>query len=347
MKIFIPVVGQFTNVGDIIHRRVLLSWIQNKGELHVFVGNAPDSFIKSLQLYDSSHIYRNLIKWLWAIIKSFGQKSVFIFNPGEINLRRQRLIGELALIPFILMIKISRGKLLRIGIAAKKTQTSLKWLWKIIFRFSNKIYWRTYTSKEYFKLGTVIPDLAFYDEDIKENKKKNNHITISMRFDCPYPVKKWFEVIKNTAKRNKVDIIVVSQVRMDNDRSINVANDLNAKLILWQDEKTHFEQEEIVRAIYKNSEIIISDRLHVLIAGATEGAIPCVLLTNDSRKVSEHFSVVNINNISKLVNKEKTEEELTDFLQKQFARKEEIQTKIKQAKIRLEEVRKEVLDLLS
>ena len=49
-NVFVPLVGQYSNIGDIILRRPLARWIQNCGRLHVYTGNAPDGYIEGLQL---------------------------------------------------------------------------------------------------------------------------------------------------------------------------------------------------------------------------------------------------------------------------------------------------------
>src|SRR5699024_8308818 len=143
MKIFIPVAGQFTNIGDTLHRKILISWLKKESvQLHVFVGKAPQSFIEALGLRDSDIIYTNYFKWAFYMLgNSIKEKTGFFFNPGELTMSTKRLILELGLIPFHLFIKLRKGKVIRVGVAAKSDiNIRFKSLWDKILSLSNKIY---------------------------------------------------------------------------------------------------------------------------------------------------------------------------------------------------------------
>ncbi len=349
--IFIPVVGQFTNVGDVMHRKELISWLKNRAILHVYVGGAPKSFVNSLELEESAIAYTSITKWLLAIIKHLHRKPSFIFNPGEINLRNKRLIGEIGLIPFTLLIRMFGGKVIRVGIAAKQNKTKLKFLWKCIFRISNKIYWRTLSSHHYFKIGKVIPDLAFAQkanqfQNSTQQLPERSLLTISMRFDRPTPSEKWYKAIRNVADFSQLDICVISQVRMDNNRTKQIANYFGVNPILWKEEDTHKTQETIVREKYSKSKILVSDRLHVLIAGATEMALPCVILTTNSTKINDHFDVIDYGRIS-INENESSLDELITFLKNQLVRERELTQKTDKAFAQISKVSEDLKEYLN
>ncbi len=348
MKLFIPLVGEFANVGDVMHRRQLLSWFNGCCQLHVYVGNAPESFIQSLKLAPDTVVYKSLFRWLFCLLFSLGHGTSFIFNPGEINYRARRLMGEFLLLPFTALIRLFGGKVFRIGIAAKSNKASAKWIWRLIFKLSSKIYWRTSASRDYIGFGYVIPDLAFAEASTKKQGDENTQqkfLTISMRVDRPFPSDNWFTAILEVAKILNLNIVVVSQVWYDNERTELIANRLQAKAIIWPHNIIHSDQEEVVRDVYAKSALVISDRLHVLIAGVTEFASPAVILTSGAPKVEDHFSAIGYSQIS--INDMDVEtKELVEFLLKQTARKTDLVSAVKKAQSNLLNIKNEVLTLL-
>jgi hypothetical protein len=348
MKIFVPVVGQFTNVGDVLHRRELLSWLKDVGELHIYLGNAPKSFIEGLKLDSNAILYTSLKKWLWMIFCSGYKKTTFVFNPGEIRLGRRRLIGEIALFPIQLLVRLKRGEVLRVGIAAMSNSSkNFLWLWKFLFMPATQIYWRTFHSKEMFNRGKVIPDLAFYDiaeTNFSDSTRKD--LTISMRADCTLPSEKWFNAISEFSKDFNLNINVVSQVRMDNTSTVEIARKLNARSVVWPDETSHFEQEKILTEIYLKTKLVLSDRLHVLIAAYSKGAIPANILSVPSQKVQHHFSVLNLNNIS-IVESEYDHKGLYLFLEEKIKGGKFFEDNLLKSKKMLEDVRLEILESIT
>lgn len=317
MKVFIPVVGQVINIGDTLHRKILLSWLRgNAVELHLYVGKAPESFVEALDLDESDKVYTSLGEWLYAIIfQDFLKRKFFVFNPGEITFSSVRLIKEISLLPFYLYIKATGGKILRIGVAAQSDiKIEKKWLWKSLISLSNKIYWRTIRSAQLFNKGEVIPDLAFYKIDEHVDFATKNVLVISLRGDRKFPTQKWFDAIKEFQTDNDLEPVVVSQVKIDNERTVKIAEKLNARFYIWDNERSHNDQEKIVNEVYRRSKIAISDRLHVLIAAFTKGVIPTVVSVEPSDKVQDHFDVLPLHNIS-VLESEVSKKGIVQFLQ--------------------------------
>jgi len=344
-NIFVPVVGQFTNVGDAMHRRELLSWLKEVGTLHVYVGSAPKVFVDALDLPNTAKIYTNLFGWLWKLMWSPFGKTHFVFNPGEITVGVKRLLFECLLLPFEWGVKMKRGKVLRVGIAAVSNAViNYRSLWRFVLKQSDKIYWRTNDSKKMFGFGEVIPDLAFFTPKFKPGTDKRNILVVSMRGDRPEPGSNWIAAVKEFAIRKNFQIAIVSQVRMDNDRGSYLAEQFGATTYLWDDKVGHVEQEKIVREVYRKTQLVISDRLHVLIAAITDGALPSVILTRPSDKIKDHFDVVEIEGISSMSDVEK---DLVDFLNNQLVREKEIYSKVRDAQYRLGIAKKEIISILS
>lgn len=348
-RIFIPIVGEFSNIGDIMHRNELLKWLKPCGNLHVYVGKAPEDFIQGLEVPTDTVIYTSAIRWLFALLFSPINKTHFVFNSGELTMRNRRLFLEIILFPFLLSTKLKGGKILRVGVAAaSNVRVDFKSLWRWIFGFSTLIMWRTNTSKEFFGLGEVIPDLAFAGKgtlnyDCSEQIETRKNLVISMRWDRPYPNNDWLKAVKDFAYNRDLKIWVASQVRKDNPTCVRLANDLKGESVLWEDDVFHLDQGEHLRRIYKDSLLTISDRLHVLIAAVTEGALPSVILTQPSDKVQHHFDVLGLTGIA--VNRIDYFE-IMDYLEHQILRCDEVFDKLVKGQQALEEAKRKVQQLL-
>jgi polysaccharide pyruvyl transferase WcaK-like protein len=161
-----------------------------------------------------------------------------------------------------------------------------------------------------------------------------------MRGDRQLPSQKWFEAVKEFQKRNNLQIAVVSQVKIDNDRSKEIATKLEGEYYIWENQYSHNEQEEIVNEIYRKSKISISDRLHVLIAAYTKGVVPTDISVVESNKVQNHFDVLPLEKVSVFESK-LSKEEIIDFLQSKLDKGFD-ETKMHNVFSRLNKVKKEL-----
>lgn len=343
-KIFIPVVGQFINIGDVLHRRELLSWLKDEGELHVYVGKAPKSFIDGLQLNSNAILYISLTSWMIQVLISKYKKTYFVFNPGEIRLEKRRLLREILLFPLLCLVRLKKGKVLRVGIAVMSESVNKNiGIWKIVFKTTNKIFWRTFDSEKRFNRGEVIPDLAFYDVDEKSiNNTNRNFLTITMRGNHPEPCEKWYDIIKGIAIKFSLEIITVSQVRTDNESALKISKKLDAKSFIWHNKYSHNEQEKIVNDLYKKSLIIVSDRLHALILAYSRGALPINLLTINKEKIQHHFDVIGIKKVNYIINEDTKVNFLLKEVEKMVDEREFYLERLLLAKERLQNLKEEV-----
>src|SRR5690606_35871010 len=142
--------------------------------------------------------------------------------------------------------------------------------WKYILSLTSEIYWRTIDSKERFGLGKVIPDLGFaeskYIDKREPSKNSRNLLVLSMRADRRMPGDGWISGIREVAKKTGLTICVLSKVKMDNERTVELGKILSGDTVVWDDSFNHIEQEDRVREVYSRAKIVVSDRLHVLIA---------------------------------------------------------------------------------
>jgi hypothetical protein len=79
--------------------------------------------------------------------------------------------------------------------------------------------------------------------------------------------------------------------------SQSLARDFDAQLLDW-DGLSHDVQETRLREAYQTANVVISNRLHVLVAAYTHGAVPVGLLTDESDKIERHFRAAGVRDIS-------------------------------------------------
>lgn len=96
---------------------------------------------------------------------------------------------------------------------------------------------------------------------------------MTQRFDRPYPDETWIREVTNLAKVTSRRIVTFAQVARDAPRAIRLAADLGGQYDAGPS-FSHAILDTHVRALYRRSLIVISDRAHGLIIGATEGAYP-------------------------------------------------------------------------
>jgi hypothetical protein len=352
MTIFITLVGQFYNIGDILHRRVLLNWLKNKNyDVHVYVGNAPTSFIQSLKFDDDVVVYKNSYSFLYKIVLTFFKKKIFLFNPGEFRIGLKRLSIEFFILPFLLLFKLFNGKVIRVGIGSNKNYIRNNiyiYMYKFLLNFSDKVYFRTNNDIIFNKKGFVIPDLAFYDYRLNsiKNSSIKSFLVISLRIDTELPNDNWFNAINKFANDYNLKIIIISQVKADNPMTLNLANIFQAKFFIWSEEISHMEQESILNNIYLNTSIVISDRLHVLILAMISGAKPINLTANITKKIDRHFSVINIEKISFNI-QNLSEQQIYKILLNLYSDNIDYNFLLNKSKLRLDNLKNNLIDFIN
>jgi len=287
--VFINPSGQRTNLGDSVLRRAFLDQLRHRAALHVYTGTHP-SYVSGLGLRPEDVVYRSRVRWMLAAVRHAGKNFVFAMNPGEIVEDRRYWFTFAWQLPLIVLAKASRGASLASGIAVRELASRPDRRVRFLLRRCDVVEWRDPRSRQRYGIGTVIPDWAFAaggpaHADADETRPL---LAVSMRGDRRFPSDRWLEAIEAFARRLGASIIVVSQVVGDNGRSRAIARSLGAQVLLWE-AGGHLEHEHAVRAVYRRSAAVVSDRIHALIIGVTEGATPIGFTVEGTEKVARTF----------------------------------------------------------
>lgn len=142
--------------------------------------------------------------------------------------------------------------------------------------------------------GEVTPDWAFAlgadDEVLLDTNHPRRYLAIAIRQGLSHaardkPTASWVEAVGALAQEFDLEPIVVAQIERDGPLAEELAGRLGCESLIWPDDN-HARQEQRLRAVYRDSEIVLSDRLHAVVIAATEGAVPIALSTGPMDKVT-------------------------------------------------------------
>lgn len=294
-EVFVLATGQDDNIGDVVLRREYLDRLRGIGRLHLFVGSSSADFLDGLRIHESDELYVSLRQWHSAAWSALARGGVwFVDKPGELQLDSRTVNRQLKLLPLVLAIRLRRGQVLRLGMAVRAVDTKYLKRLRPLFRLSTRVCWRDTTTGSAFGFGDVGPDWAFAWDGSGPDalNAQRADIAISYRGDREPPADALLDSLAALAADGMRRIVVVTQVRRDEPRSVDLAARLGAELIPWPPERTLADHEEVLRDVYRASALVVSDRLHVLIVGMTEGAVPLCVTDGGESKVERHFSAV-------------------------------------------------------
>ncbi|MGX5680884.1 polysaccharide pyruvyl transferase family protein [Schumannella luteola] len=290
--IFVPGIGQYDNIGDILLRRPLLDRLRRVGPLHVYLGAAPRGYEDGLKLHSSDVVYRSFARWYGALlVHALRGDAHYVFKPGEIQLTFLGLKEHVGMLPALAVVRARGGRILRIGVGARGASRVPAALMRPSIALSHLSVWRD-RDTEALLGGETMPDLAF-SEAPDTGSAKRGMLGVSLRGDRPEPTDEWMAAVREIATRNGLDLVVVTQVARDRDRSAALAAAWGADEIPWTDDD-HAAQEERLRSLYRRAHGVVSDRLHVLIASLTEGAVPIAVVPASNTKIARHFDAAGI-----------------------------------------------------
>lgn len=300
-RTFVSLTGPAGNIGDALIRRAQLDWARGTSdELVVYTGDAPDAWLHQLGVPDDAVVLRSkksIGRWLRMLLTAPARPALF-FEAGEVPLDRGNALRELVFLAETLIVRAKGGVVVRPprGIRAP-TQPSM-WLHRRGAHLSQFALWRDATSARLADGDRVVPDIGFA-AGIREGNPgpTRREIVVSLRGLRPHPGPEWIEALRRTAAAEDLDIRTVVQVREDEERSRELAAQLGGHFDPWGDADP-VSQEHRLRERYSRARLVVSDRMHVLVLGALEGAAPMELVPAPTGKISAAFAAIGLDGIS-------------------------------------------------
>lgn len=302
-KIFAEVVGQSENIGDSILRRSYLDALRAVGDLHLLVGQHA-GYISGLRLDPRDVCYEKRRQWLRPLLGCLvkGQRVCIAPNSGEtvISLLRPKKTWWL-----MLLNRLVGGRNIFCGVGLRNIDSpSLPFADRIMSKCYLLVFdyvsWRDhYSRKSVEGVGEIAPDWAFAegqsDALLARPDISRGYVAISLRGDRPFPNTMWLIAIKDFSLARGLELIAVAQVARDVKHTARIAELLGCRHVDWSDAALgNFAREKVVRDIYRKSAMVVSDRLHALILGLTEGAVPLGFPVRSAEKCDRALATVGI-----------------------------------------------------
>ncbi|WP_430334170.1 hypothetical protein [Rhodococcus sp. ACT016] len=205
----------------------------------------------------------------------------------------------LTLAVLILWTRIRGGKGVWVGAGVPRQggRKLLAWPYVLVASLCEYVRFRDSESRSVVAAaGGVAPDWAFaLGTATSEWKPRGDRslLAVVIRGDRERPSAEWISWIKATADLHGLAPIVVVQVRRDAAMADWLAGEIGGSVSAWVD-GDHWARETEVRRIYAESALVVGDRLHGLIVGATEGALPLGWVETSKGKVRLHFDTVGL-----------------------------------------------------
>lgn len=282
--------GQFDNIGDSALRRAYAQALTERGHVVMWGGNHP-GYNAGLGGVDGAELEQSYLRWLRSLYADVlaGRADVAL-NAGQFGISKEFAKRLSTIVPALVLNRVRGGGNLWLG-AASTPRWGRTRLIRALARLATQVSWRDEASSRTIYPAPVMPDWAFSLEPGGRPAGRRGRLAVSLRGDRPAPSERWIAAVGGLAARLALRPTVVVQVARDEDRAAELAASLGADLVSWGS-GDHAEQESRVRTVYRDSRVILSDRLHALIIGMTEGAVPLGWCEHTNDKVARHFDVI-------------------------------------------------------
>lgn len=340
-RTFVSLTGPAGNIGDALIRRETLAWARRtSGQLVAYTGDAPDVWLTQLGLpADAAIVLRgkaSVPRWLRLLILA-PRHPVLVFEAGEIPLDRGNELRELVFLAETLIVRLKGGVVVRPPRGIRAPSWPALGIHRLAARLSQVTLWRDEATLTTARCGRLAPDIGFSaGRRAGAPWSERTELLVSLRGARPLPDEAWVAAVRGAAEHSGLRIRTVVQVREDEDRSRELARLLGGEFDAWGDTDPR-EQEECLRQRYDAAQLVISDRMHVLVLAALSGAIPVELVPAPTRKIAEAFAAVGLEGVS-LDAATSDEERMRSALVPTSSRAAEVSDRVRTAEAVLESI---------
>ncbi|ROZ85958.1 polysaccharide pyruvyl transferase family protein [Gordonia sp. OPL2] len=298
--IFVSISAADGNIGDVVIRRECLAMLSARypdARLCVYVGHMSEDYIASVltdtpdaqTIADPIHFVRTLAA---SVVSS--HRTVFVVAPGPAFLGQSigRRLKHLLLAAFAGVINVRGGTVLVLGRAVVGGSRFDLGVERALCRAATRYTTRDVrTERRLGRRARLVPDLAFRRAKVTHGGTGSGTLIVSVRGDRELPA--WFaSAIQSVASQANLQIVVATQVKSDAAANARLARRLGADHIEWKRGVSHREQETALVAAYAHGAVCVTDRLHVAILAAREGAIPVVYQSSGDTKLTDALAWV-------------------------------------------------------
>ncbi len=289
--IFVNPTGQSDNLGDSVLRRPFLDYLRTLGPLTILVSDSDD-YASALGLRAEDRIVRSKPRWfLDALVGVLVRRGVFAVNAGEIVTGNRYAVRAAWQIIIAQAARMGNGTTLIAGAGIRDSSVPPPRLLRRLARLADFCAWRDGATSRAVGSGGQMPDWAFATgaSEAQSDEVGRDLLALTFRGDRDALDDDWVRRIASWASARGLSIVVVVQVRRDEESARRIAHALGASVTGWPVTRNHAEHEAVLRDVYRRSAAVISDRIHALIIGMTEGAVPIAFSANSVSKARRVF----------------------------------------------------------
>jgi hypothetical protein len=293
--VFASLVAQHENLGDVALRQQMVSSTRSLGRLNLLVSNCPSDYLKSLKLPRDSLLIKSRMKWSGRLLyQSLRRASTLVYSPGPQLLEdRPRVIAnELIRIAVTCVLRLLGARVIRLGRSFESQGRAMLTLVRLHTRMLTVAINRDSRLNPGLANCHVLPDLVLRGGDSEPNFT-GRHLAVSIRFDRRFDVDGFARDLRSLADRTGLMPLVVSQVTFDVCRNQDLADRLGARHVGATGGVR--QRMNAVSEAYRDSGVVLSDRLHALIMGLTHGAVPWTLNTGNPQKLKAALNEIGLN----------------------------------------------------
>ncbi|MBY6707823.1 hypothetical protein HQ308_13530 [Rhodococcus sp. BP-241] len=296
-RVFVWATGQDDNIGDVVLRRRLLACLDvPRSSIDLYVGVNSDGYASSL-ITEIRHaevrLHRRKSGWVIAMMRAAcTRRVIMVANPGEIWLDGSTLLSHSLLLAPQWWVRVRGGDVVRAGVALRQTRGVIPSIVVALLRLSQRSVslssWRDTSTGPRMGAGAVVPDWAFSPGPTAVDGDRRV-VMVTFRSDRAPLDDAECRALRRYADRTGQRLEVFVQVRHDSAAMAELAGRLGADLVPWPDSRDHAEQERLLRDHFRAASLVISDRIHALIMGSGEGALPAGVHDPSDHKIRRHF----------------------------------------------------------
>lgn len=344
MRVLVSAVGQHDNVGDTVLRRGLLDALRTIAPLRVYVGGKPEGYLDGLGLGPDDIAVRDGAEWRSTVSRQLlAGRAVYAFDTGETELQAAFARRYARIAPLLLANRLRGGVAVQLGVGVREA-TGWRHPIAAVLRLCDAVTWRDETSRRIMGIGSVAPDWAFAlgspGEVLHDAGRPRPLLAIAFRQSLSHaardkPDDEWAAAVRRLGDQLGLQPVVAAQIARDNSLAEELAERLGCAAVPWLDDN-HARQEQRLRAIYRDSAVIMTDRLHAAVIGVTEGAVPIALSTGPMDKTARTLEGAGI--IGTSVARDLRDEAATlTVMRDGLARRPQIMTAVIDARRRLDD----------
>lgn len=289
--VYMSIAAQSDNLGDIVIRRNLVRWLcGTSARLHLVAEGMPCAYVDAFDLPPGVVLHRRTSTWLASLLRDVAiGRAMLVYAPGPQGLEdtTKALVRGLGNTLLSLLCSSAGKGVLVIGRAYRGEGPLAGAMARLVVRRSRLAALRDNVSSSIVGAdnATVYPDLGILPEpgqDVRTGTTSRRILALSIRSDRELPSNLIPELV-DYADQNQLRIVFVTQVRRDEECHLSLSSKVpGSEVVRWAG--SHKEQLQRVLEVYRSASVVVSNRLHGLLLGWSQGAQPVPLVdAHDSK----------------------------------------------------------------